>query len=49
VQKTHKLTECACLPAGRHTAKFMAGGGFGFLLVTFQYLVGWGNLIWLSV
>jgi hypothetical protein len=25
----------------------MAGGGFGFLLLTFQYLVGWGliNLV----
>jgi hypothetical protein len=27
----------------------MAGGGFKFLLLTFQYLVGWGILIWLSV
>jgi hypothetical protein len=32
---------------GRLTAKFMAYGGFKFLLLTFQYLVGWGiiNLV----
>jgi len=26
---------------GRHGAKFTANGGFKFLLLTFQYLVGW--------
>jgi hypothetical protein len=26
----------------------IAGGGFRFLLVAFQYLIGWENSIWLS-
>jgi hypothetical protein len=33
--------------AGKRNAKFMAGDEFKFLLLTFQYLVGWGifNLV----
>ena len=32
---------------GRRGALSMAGGGFTFLLLTFQYLIGWGiiNLV----